>query len=91
MNKIQLAQVNNTLKIGIGDLDYFEEITELEDVRVCGGDGAFNSALQQQKASQEQNLAYNIMMNNAQSSFSSQLKAQDSRANAFKNGVGRVS
>lgn len=90
MNTIQSAQVNNTLQIRIGDLDYFEEITKLEDVRVCGGDAGFNSMLQEQRASQEQTLAYTMAVQEQSNAFNNKLKANELKANESK-AVGRVS
>lgn len=76
MNKIQFAQVNNTLHIGIGDLDYFEEMTELEDLRICGG-ATFDSVLQQQKASQEQSIAFSMALTEQNNAFTNQSKAKE--------------
>ena len=94
MNTIQSAQVNNTLQIRIGDLDYFEEITKLEDVRVCGGaanpssagSGAadFNSAVQQQKAAQEQSIAFNMAVTEQNNAFSNQSKAIEANGDKLR-------
>lgn len=79
MNKIQFAPVNNTLHIGIGDLDYFEEMTELEDLRICGG-ATFDSVLRHQNASQEQSNA-----------FTNQLKAKEIEGNQLRASIQKAS